>query len=283
MFGDYLNTVISVLSGIRIMDIVDIAIVAFAIYKIIDFIRKTRAQQLLKGLLILVAIMFLSSIFNLYTVHFLLYNGLIYGFTAIIVIFYPELRRALEYLGRSKFLSKLFISTNRDKNEVKGMISQICSAIDHFSSNKVGALIIIEREIALGDIAGTGTVVNAEVSAALLETIFYEGTALHDGAVIIKGDRIYAAGCVLPLTRSKNLERTLGTRHRAGIGITEVSDCLVLIVSEETGIISSASEGRLSRFLDVKSVEKLLYNTYLSGIDASESSNPLFNRLRRKK
>ena len=125
--------------------------------------------------------------------------------------------------------------------------------------------------------------INAEVSAALLETIFYEGTALHDGAVIIKGDRIYAAGCVLPLTRSKNLERTLGTRHRAGIGITEVSDCLVLIVSEETGIISSASEGRLSRFLDVKSVEKLLYNTYLSGIDASESSNTLFNRLRRKK
>lgn len=283
MFDNFLSTAVSVLSGIRIMDIVDIAIVAFAIYKTIGFIRKTRAQQLVKGLLILVAVMFLSSIFNLYTVHFLLYNGLIYGLMAIVVIFYPELRRALEYLGRSNFLSKLFLSTNRDKSEVKEMISQICSAVDYFSANKVGALIVIEQEIALGDIAGTGTVVDADVSAALLETIFYEGSALHDGAVIVREDRIYAAGCVLPLTQSKNLERTLGTRHRAGIGITEVSDALVLIVSEETGIISSASEGRLSRFLDVKSVEKLLYSTYLSGIDSSESSNPIFNRLRRRK
>ena len=283
MFDNFLSTAVSVLSGIRIMDIVDIAIVAFAIYKTIGFIRKTRAQQLVKGLLILVAVMFLSSIFNLYTVHFLLYNGLIYGLMAIVVIFYPELRRALEYLGRSNFLSKLFLSTNRDKSEVKEMISQICSAVDYFSANKVGALIVIEQEIALGDIAGTGTVVDADVSAALLETIFYEGSALHDGAAIVREDRIYAAGCVLPLTQSKNLERTLGTRHRAGIGITEVSDALVLIVSEETGIISSASEGRLSRFLDVKSVEKLLYSTYLSGIDSSESSNPIFNRLRRRK
>ena len=130
MFDNFLSTAVSVLSGIRIMDIVDIAIVAFAIYKTIGFIRKTRAQQLVKGLLILVAVMFLSSIFNLYTVHFLLYNGLIYGLMAIVVIFYPELRRALEYLGRSNFLSKLFLSTNRDKSEVKEMISQICSAVD---------------------------------------------------------------------------------------------------------------------------------------------------------
>ena len=283
MLENFINAVVSVLSGIRIMDIIDIAIVAFVIYKTIGFIQKTRAQQLVKGLLLLVAVMFISSIFNLYTVHFILYNGLIYGFTAIIVIFYPELRRALEYLGRSNFVSKLFISADKDKSEVKGMITQICNAIDYFSANKVGALIVIEKEIALGDIAGTGTVVDADISAALLETIFYEGSALHDGAVILRGDRLHAAGCVLPLTQSKNLEHTLGTRHRAGIGITEVSDALVLIVSEETGIISSASEGRLSRFLDVKSVEKLLYNTYLSGIDSTESSNALISLLRRRR
>ena len=283
MIENFIDTALSVISGVRILDIVDIAIVAFAIYKTMQFISQTRARQLVKGLLFLIVIMLLSSIFKLYTVHFILYNGLNYGLMAIVIIFYPELRRALEYLGRGKRFSKLFISGDKDKNEVKGMISQICSAVDYFSSNKVGALIVIEREIALGDIAGTGTVVDADVSAALLETIFYEGSALHDGAVIVRADRVYAAGCVLPLTQSKNLEKTLGTRHRAGIGITEVSDALVIIVSEETGIISSASEGKLSRFLDVRSVEKLLYSAYLSGLDAEESSGAFLNLFRRKK
>lgn len=283
MIENFIDTALSVISGVRILDIVDIAIVAFAIYKTMQFISQTRARQLVKGLLFLIIIMLLSSIFKLYTVHFILYNGLNYGLMAIVIIFYPELRRALEYLGRGKLFSKLFISGDKDKNEVKGMISQICSAVDYFSSNKVGALIVIEREIALGDIAGTGTVVDADVSAALLETIFYEGSALHDGAVIVRADRVYAAGCVLPLTQSKNLEKTLGTRHRAGIGITEVSDALVIIVSEETGIISSASEGKLSRFLDVRSVEKLLYSAYLSGLDAEESSGAFLNLFRRKK
>ena len=283
MIENFIDTALSVISGVRILDIVDIAIVAFAIYKTMQFISQTRARQLVKGLLFLIVIMLLSSIFKLYTVHFILYNGLNYGLMAIVIIFYPELRRALEYLGRGKLFSKLFISGDKDKNEVKGMISQICSAVDYFSSNKVGALIVIEREIALGDIAGTGTVVDADVSAALLETIFYEGSALHDGVVIVRADRVYAAGCVLPLTQSKNLEKTLGTRHRAGIGITEVSDALVIIVSEETGIISSASEGKLSRFLDVRSVEKLLYSAYLSGLDAEESSGAFLNLFRRKK
>ena len=283
MIENFIDTALSVISGVRILDIVDIAIVAFAIYKTMQFISQTRARQLVKGLLFLIVIMLLSSIFKLYTVHFILYNGLNYGLMAIVIIFYPELRRALEYLGRGKLFSKLFISGDKDKNEVKGRISQICSAVDYFSSNKVGALIVIEREIALGDIAGTGTVVDADVSAALLETIFYEGSALHDGAVIVRADRVYAAGCVLPLTQSKNLEKTLGTRHRAGIGITEVSDALVIIVSEETGIISSASEGKLSRFLDVRSVEKLLYSAYLSGLDAEESSGAFLNLFRRKK
>ena len=283
MIENFIDTALSVISGVRILDIVDIAIVAFAIYKTMQFISQTRARQLVKGLLFLIVIILLSSIFKLYTVHFILYNGLNYGLMAIVIIFYPELRRALEYLGRGKLFSKLFISGDKDKNEVKGMISQICSAVDYFSSNKVGALIVIEREIALGDIAGTGTVVDADVSAALLETIFYEGSALHDGAVIVRADRVYAAGCVLPLTQSKNLEKTLGTRHRAGIGITEVSDALVIIVSEETGIISSASEGKLSRFLDVRSVEKLLYSAYLSGLDAEESSGAFLNLFRRKK
>ena len=211
-----------------------------------------------------------------------MYNGLAYGLIAIMVIFYPELRRALEYLGRSKF-TLLKQSVSIEKSAAKELISHISKTVEYFSSNKVGALIIFEREIALGDIMETGTKVDAEVTSMLLQTIFYEGSALHDGAVIIRNGRLLAAGCVLPLTRNNSLEATLGTRHRAGIGITEVSDAISIIVSEETGIISMASEGRLSRFLDIKTIEKMLYNIYLSGIDSSDTSRTFLNLFRRKR
>ena len=280
-FNSIFSSALDIISDIRILDIIDIAIVAFAIYKIIDFISRTRAQQLVKGLVVLIVALALSDIMNLYTVHFVLNAVMTYGLMAIIVIFYPELRRALEYLGRSKlFFSKQF--ANVQKDTAKEIISQICKAVEYFSSNKTGALIVIEREIALGDIVETGTKVDADITAMLLDTIFYEGSALHDGAVIIRQDRLLAAGCVLPLTRNNNLEHTLGTRHRAGIGVTEVSDAVTIIVSEETGIISMASDGMLSRFLDVKTVEKNLYRIYLSSdLDSSETSGSLMSFLRR--
>ena len=280
-FNSIFSSALDIISDIRILDIIDIAIVAFAIYKIIDFISRTRAQQLVKGLVVLIVALALSDIMNLYTVHFVLNAVMTYGLMAIIVIFYPELRRALEYLGRSKlFFSKQF--ANVQKDTAKEIISQICKAVEYFSSNKTGALIVIEREIALGDIVETGTKVDADITAMLHDTIFYEGSALHDGAVIIRQDRLLAAGCVLPLTRNNNLEHTLGTRHRAGIGVTEVSDAVTIIVSEETGIISMASDGMLSRFLDVKTVEKNLYGIYLSSdLDSSETSGSLMSFLRR--
>ena len=280
-FNSIFSSALDIISDIRILDIIDIAIVAFAIYKIIDFISRTRAQQLVKGLVVLIVALALSDIMNLYTVHFVLNAVMTYGLMAIIVIFYPELRRALEYLGRSKlFFSKQF--ANVQKDTAKEIILQICKAVEYFSSNKTGALIVIEREIALGDIVETGTKVDADITAMLLDTIFYEGSALHDGAVIIRQDRLLAAGCVLPLTRNNNLEHTLGTRHRAGIGVTEVSDAVTIIVSEETGIISMASDGMLSRFLDVKTVEKNLYGIYLSSdLDSSETSGSLMSFLRR--
>ena len=280
-FNSIFSSALDIISDIRILDIIDIAIVAFAIYKIIDFISRTRAQQLVKGLVVLIVALALSDIMNLYTVHFVLNAVMTYGLMAIIVIFYPELRRALEYLGRSKlFFSKQF--ANVQKDTAKEIISQICKAVEYFSSNKTGALIVIEREIALGDIVETGTKVDADITAMLLDTIFYEGSALHDGAVIIRQDRLLAAGCVLPLTRNNNLEHTLGTRHSAGIGVTEVSDAVTIIVSEETGIISMASDGMLSRFLDVKTVEKNLYGIYLSSdLDSSETSGSLMSFLRR--
>lgn len=250
----------NIVSGVGFTDILDILIVTFIIYKLLDFIRETRAEQLAKGLLLLVIATLLSKVMQLYTLHWILSGVMTVGLIAVVVIFQPELRRGLEYLGRSKFSNVL---SEVDKEEAKYMVAQLVEAVDSMSASRTGALIVIEREISLNDIAETGTVIDAAVSAQMIGNIFYEGAPLHDGALIIRGDRLYAAGCVLPLTQSKNLNKELGTRHRAGIGITENSDALVIIVSEETGIISLAQNGKLTRFLDVKKIEKTLLNLYL--------------------
>lgn len=270
----------NIISGVGITDVIDVAIVAFVIYKVLGFIRETRALQLVKGLLVLVLVTVLSDKFNFYTLNWILRNTLQLGVIALVIVFQPELRRALEYVGRSKFITPQF--AQMDKERVKIITAAIIKAVDYFSSNKVGALIIMERETVLEDIAETGTKINAEISTELLGNIFYEGAPLHDGATIVRGDRIYAAGCVLPLTQSKTLSKDLGTRHRAGIGITENSDSIAIIVSEETGIISIAVDGKLSRFLDIKTVEKTLLNIYLSQIPAEKVKVPFLDKIRRR-
>ncbi len=271
----------NIISGIGITDVIDVAIVAIVIYKILGFIRETRALQLVKGLLILVLITVLSEQLNFYTLNWILRNTISLGVIALVIVFQPELRRALEYVGRSKFITPTF--AQMDKEKVKTITSAIIKAVDFFSSNKVGALIIMERETILNDIAETGTKINAEISTELLGNIFYEGAPLHDGATIVRGDRVFAAGCVLPLSQSKTLSKELGTRHRAGIGITENSDAIAIIVSEETGIISIAVDGKLSRFLDLKTVEKTLLNIYLSQVQEEKSKVPFFDLIRRRK
>lgn len=258
----------NIMSGFGITDVIDVLIVAFVVYKIIGFIRETRAEQLAKGLIILIVAMFVSKWANLYTLNWILDKTMEVGLVALVVVFQPELRRGLEYIGRSKLITKQFAQMNKEK--VKEVTSILVKAVDYFSATKTGALIIIERETTLNDIAETGTELNAEVSTELLGNIFYEGAPLHDGAAIIRGEKIFAAGCVLPLTQNKNLSKELGTRHRAGIGITENSDAVSLIVSEESGIISIAIDGKLSRFLDLKTVEKTLLNLYLSQSDTEK-------------
>lgn len=257
----------NVFSDIGINDIVDIFIVAFIVYKIIGFIQETRAAQLVKGLLLLVLATFLSDKLNLYTLNWMLSGVLTLGVLALVVVFQPELRRALEYFGRRKFTSSF---GKVDKNKAKNVSTEITRAIDSFSNNKTGVLIVIEKQTALSDIAESGTVLDAAISAELLGNIFYEGSPLHDGAVIIRGTRIFAAGCVLPLTANKMISKELGTRHRAGIGITENSDSVAIIVSEETGIISIAKDGKLVRFLDVKTVEKTLLGIYFTNGEAQD-------------
>lgn len=252
----------NVFSGVGIADVIDILIVTFVIYQLLKLIKQTRAEQLLKGVLVLVVATVVTGLLNLHTINWILKGAVSLGAVAIIVVFQPELRRGLEYMGRSKLVKAPL--SQMDKEEGKKITSHIVKTIEAFSRERVGALLVFEKETKLTDIAETGTVVDAEISEQMLGNIFYEGAPLHDGAVIIKDGRIYAAGCVLPLTRSNEISKELGTRHRAGIGVTEHSDALVLIVSEETGIISMASEGHLSRFLDIKTVEKTLLNMYMN-------------------
>ena len=253
----------NIVLSVGITDVIDILIVAFVVYKILGFIRETRAEQLVKGLLILVIATFLAGKFNFYTMSWILNGTLTLGVVALVIVFQPELRRGLEYVGRSKIVKSPFGQFNKEK--AKLIVSSFTKAIDEFSKTKTGALIVVERETALNDVAETGTKLEALVSSEILSNIFYEGAPLHDGAVIIRGERVMAAGCVLPLTQNNSLGSELGTRHRAALGITENSDAIVVVVSEETGIISLADNGKLNRFLDIKSVEKILLNLYLSG------------------
>lgn len=255
----------NIISNVGINDIIDIILVAFIIYEVLGFIRESRAEQLLKGLLILVLATFLSGWLNLYTLNWILNGALTLGLVAIVVIFQPELRRGLEYIGRRKFFKGVLGSLgNLDKERAKHITNEFIKAIDFFSESRTGALIVLENETTLTDVAETGTRLDAEISTELLGNIFYEGSPLHDGAVIIRGDRMLSAGCVLPLSSSRTIGSDLGTRHRAGLGITENSDAIAIIVSEETGVISMAKDGELTRFMDVKAVEKKLLGIYLA-------------------
>lgn len=243
---------------IRIMDIIDILIVAFVIYKGIKLLRNTIAAQLLKGIVILILVMQLSSILNLYLVNYILINAMQVGFVALVVVFQPELRRSLEKVGRTNWWNRIFHNEEEIKNKVENTVSNLCHAVEKLSETKVGALIILERQTKIGDIIRTGITLNSDISAELLVNIFVPNTPLHDGAVVIRDNKIVAAACFLPLTQNPDLNVELGTRHRAAIGISETSDCVSLVVSEETGKISIALEGTLTRNLTLESLEKAL-------------------------
>ncbi len=243
---------------IRIMDIVDIIIVAFVIYKAIKFLKGTIAARLLKGIFILILVTQLSSVLNLYLVNYILVNVMQVGFVALIVVFQPELRRSLEKIGRASWWNRFFVNEEEIEKSVKNTVVSVCSAVDELSRNRVGALIILERHNKISDIVRVGVQLNSDVSAELLVNIFVPNTPLHDGAVIIRDNKIVAASCFLPLTQNPDLNVELGTRHRAAIGISETSDCISLVVSEETGKISISLDGTLTRNLTVESLEKAL-------------------------
>lgn len=260
-----MQTITGIFMNIRLLDVLDIFIVAFVFYKLLSLIHETRAEQLIKGIVILLIVSKISEWAKLYVVHFILKNTLTLGVVALLIVFQPELRRALEYIGRNKFLSKGFIEVDREI--VKSTVKQALHAVISLSKEKTGALIVFERQTGLGEVIHTGVWMDSVLSSGLLINIFEPNTPLHDGAVILRKDRIAAAGCFLPLSENHNLSKDLGTRHRAALGICEQSDAVVVVVSEETGAISVAANGKLSRFLDPQTLERIL-------IDALHAEEP---------
>lgn len=239
---------------IQISDIIDILIVAVIIYNIIKHFRKTRAAQLIKGIGVILAVTYLAELLNLNVISFILDTVMQVGLVVLAVIFQPELRHALEHMGRRKF-GQWFTAEKEDNDNTARRVSE---SADRLSKTKTGALIVFERETILDDLLTGGTQIGAKVTSELLENIFVPNTPLHDGAVIIRDDKIYKASCVLPLSSNKDLSNELGTRHRAALGISEQSDCISLVVSEETGKISVMQGGDMIRNLSAESLCKLL-------------------------
>lgn len=251
-----IQSILNVIKSITILNIIDILIVAYILYKIFMLIKSTRAEQLIKGLVFLGIVLELSELLGLVTINFIIKNTLTVGLIAVIIIFQPELRRALEHLGRSRFLTKKLFDTNEG---IENVVDEIVITAVNLSESRTGALMVMEQETGLNDFLNNGVIIDSVVSSALLENIFVENTPLHDGAVIIRKDRIAAAACVLPLTE-QDVNKELGTRHRAAIGITENSDAVAVVVSEETGKISLAINGKLIRNYNGERLKIVLTN-----------------------
>lgn len=240
-------------------NLVDIAILSILIYNVIKLAMHTRANSLFKGMALILILAWVSDVLQISALNWLLQQIISMGVIVIVIVFQPELRRALDQIGRSKWTRQMFSSSKRQRSDqMEQHVAEIVRALNNMSRKKIGALIVFERSTGLGEVIESGTVVDAEISDPLIENIFEPNTPLHDGAMIIRDERIVAAACILQLSDDYSISRELGTRHRAAIGITESTDAISLIVSEETGIISMARDGKLTRYLDTKSLTILL-------------------------
>ena len=246
---------------IQLTDVLDIAIMAFVLYKLLKLVQSTKSASLLKGLCVFMIALFLSYVLQLHSIYYLMSRMVDMGILALIILFQPEIRRILEQMGSRRIIA--FFTHTETGNTLEQTIGQTVLACTEMSHSRTGALIVFEREILLDDMVRSGTVLDAAVSSELLKNIFFVKAPMHDGAVIVRNGRVLGAGCMLPLSKNVNLSRDLGMRHRAGIGMSENSDAVVVIVSEETGSISVAIGGMLKRHLKPETLENLLRNELL--------------------
>ncbi|MEE1282320.1 MAG: diadenylate cyclase CdaA [Acutalibacteraceae bacterium] len=286
----WFQSFLSVIKTFEVKDAVDIVCVTAVIYAVIKFVRDTKAVQLLKGLVLFLVVYFMSTLFNLTMFSTLLKMFVEFGVLILIIVFQPEVRNALEKIGRSKF-SKTFGFSIPDENEQivelnKKCVRDVVSIAKTFSQQKVGALIVFERETKLGDIIKTGTIIDALPSVSLLGNMFFNKAPLHDGATIIRNGRVYSAGCILPLTRKNaEVDVNLGTRHRAALGMSEESDAVIVVVSEETGNISLAHHGRLMKMENSNELELRLETLIIPDYTRNDIADfiPIFSAIRKDK
>lgn len=259
--GEQLSAILwNVMNRPRLIDLIDIALLTFVIYELLVHVRQTRVSQTIKGIVILLMATWLSDVLGMRTIHMLLSWMLNAGPVLLIILFQSEIRRILEELGNNSVFDTSVHLAHVENADL--IIDELVLAINHLSRRRVGALIVIENKIRLDDVIATGTRVDGMISQPLIENIFEPNTPLHDGAVVVRGDRVVSAACLLRLSDTTGVGRDLGTRHRAGLGVSEVSDASVLIVSEETGIVSMAEGGHLIRHLDEASLRQILHGLY---------------------
>lgn len=260
LINSFFQTIISVVKTIQITDVIDIMLVAYLLYKGIQLVRETRAEQLIKGIILFVAAYYLSIVMGLKAMSFILINIFQFGVIALVVVFQPELRSVLEHVGRSSIGKFKFFGYDDDSDEmrIRNEIYAVCDAVQWLQKDRIGALMLFERKTRLGEIVKTGTIINADISSEILCNIFYPKAPLHDGAMILRDGRVHAAGCFLPLSQNQEISRELGTRHRAALGISESCDVLVVVVSEETGIISVVQNGVIKRNLTIDTLRVAL-------------------------
>lgn len=266
---NFLSEAWVLLSSIDVRDVVDIALITVILFYTFVFIRDRRAGKLFAGLCFLLVVRVIANICGLRSINYLLGNFFEVGILALIILFQPELRSALEKVGSEPLKSLKIIGERNTAQKTEHMVESVCEACCQMAKEKTGALIVIERKTKLGEHINSGTVVNAETSARIIENIFFKNAPLHDGALVIRNCRVYAAGCFLPLSNSEDF-KDLGTRHHAAVGVSEVSDAIVLVVSEQTGAISVALEGKLRRNLDYVSLKKFLRNLLLNQSEAEK-------------
>ena len=250
-----------ILSTITVLDAFDILVVAIILYKVYEMLQDTRAITLVKGVLVLLGLTIVCSWLDLHVISWLLQKSVTLLFVALPIVFQPELRRALEHLGQGKFLAP---SVTLDDDEARSVVNELAKAVKVLSANKIGALLVIERDMGLNDISATGIQIDGLITSDFLMNVFIPNTPLHDGAAVIRGKRLIAAGCLLPLTENRGLSTELGTRHRAAIGLSEQCDALVVVVSEETGTISVAENGHIMRHLDMDRLKTVLRPAFVA-------------------